>query len=246
MIRRLALALALLGGAIAPGWAACPAPAPGRPLPREAVPAVHEWSEWRAPVDALTARLRSLPLAQARMVFLGDSITQGWQPDVFRQFYQPRAPLNLGISGDLTQSLLWRLENGHWPGALQPGLVVLLIGTNNIGHGSRPEDVAVAIGRIIARLQGLAPEARILLLGVLPRGATPQDPMRLPIARLNQMIAACADNQRVFYSDPGSMMLDGQGALHEWVAFDRLHLSMVGYAMLAAGIEGHVRQLLTR
>jgi lysophospholipase L1-like esterase len=246
MLRRLALALALLGGASASAGAACPGPAPGRPLPREAVPAIHEWSEWRGAVDAVTTRLRGLPLAQARMVFLGDSITQGWQADVFRQFYQPRAALNLGISGDVTQSLLWRLDHGHWPAALQPGLVVLLIGTNNIGHGSLPEDVAVAIGRVIERVQALAPEARILLLGVLPRGATPQDPTRQPIARLNQLIAPCADNRRVFYTDPGSMMVDGQGALHEWVAFDRLHLSMVGYAMLSAAIEGHVRQLLPR
>ena len=245
MPRRLALALALFGAAGA-ARAACPAPDPARPLPREAVPAIHEWPEWRPPVEALTARLRGLPLGQTRLVFLGDSITQGWQPDIFRLFYQPRAPLNLGISGDITQSMLWRLDQGHWPASLQPGLIILLIGTNNIGQGSRAEDVAVGIGRIIARLQALAPEARILLLGVLPRGATPADPTRAPIARLNQLIAACADNRRVFYTEPGAMMVDAQGALPEWVAFDRLHLSQVGYAMLSAAIEAHVRALLGR
>lgn len=243
---RLALTTALLLGGGGSAWSACPSPGPGRPLPREAVPAVVEWSEWRGPVDALTAQLRAAPLAQTRMVFLGDSITQGWQPDVFRQFYQPRGALNLGIGGDATQSLLWRLENGHWPANLRPSTIVLLIGTNNIGQGSRPEDVAIGIGRIIEMLRRLAPDARVLLLGVLPRGATAQDPTRQPIARLNQMIAACADNRWVFYSDPGSMMVDGQGALHEWVAWDRLHLSLVGYAMLSAAIEGQIRQLMPR
>lgn len=244
--RRFALGLALVLGTAGQGWAACPNPAPGRPLPREAVPAVLEWSEWRGPVDALTARLRANSLGAARIVFLGDSITQGWQPDVFRQFYQHRGGLNLGISGDATQSLLWRLDHGHWPATLQPTAIVLLIGTNNIGQGSRPEDVAIGVGRIIERLHQLAPGARILLLGVLPRGAGPQDPARQPIARLNQMIAACADNRRVFYSEPGSMMLDGQGMLHEWVAWDRLHLSLVGYAMLSAAIEAPLRQILQR
>ena len=210
------------------------------------MPAVLEWSEWRGPVDALSARLNSTPLNAARIVFLGDSITQGWQPDVFRQFYLHRGGLNLGISGDATQSLLWRLDHGNWPAALQPAAIVLLIGTNNIGSGSRPEDVATGIGQVIERLHRLAPAARILLLGVLPRGAGPQDPTRQPIARLNQMIAACADQRRVFYTDPGSMMVDGQGMLHEWVAWDRLHLSQVGYAILSAAIEAPLRLALQR
>ncbi|MBX9753059.1 MAG: GDSL family lipase [Roseococcus sp.] len=245
-MRRAALALALLLGTVAPAWGNCPAPAPGRPLPREAVPAVLEWAEWRNAVDLLAGWMRTAPLPQARLVFLGDSITQGWQPDVYRLFYENRGALNLGISGDATQHMLWRLENGHWPANLRPSTVVLLIGTNNIGQGSRPEDVAIGIGRVLERLQRLAPEAKILLLGVLPRGATAADPTRQPIARLNQLIAACADNRRVFYSDPGSMMLDAQGALHAWVAWDRLHLTQVGYAMLAAAIEGQIRQLMPR
>lgn len=244
--RSFLLALLLLLGATLPVWAACPAPAPGRPLPREATPEALNWPEWRSLVDGLTARLRSTDVSRTRIVFLGDSITQGWQPNLFEQFYGHRAALNLGISGDATQGMLWRLQNGHWPARLQPQAIVLLIGTNNIGVGNRPEDVAVGIGQVIEQLRRLAPQAKIVLVGVLPRGIYANDPMRQPIARLNQMIAACGDNRQVFYTEPGQLMLDGQGVLFDWIAYDWLHLSLVGYAILSTAIEGHLRLALQR
>lgn len=244
--RSIFLAWLLLAATALPGWAACPAPASGRPLPREAMAEAPNWAEWRGLVDRLTTRLRSADIPRTRIVFLGDSITQDWQPNLFDQFYGHRGPLNLGISGDTTQGMLWRLANGHWPAALQPEAIILLIGTNNIGLGQRPEDVAIGIGQIIERLQRLAPNARIVLVGVLPRGGLPTDPMRQPIARLNQLIAPCADGRRVFYNEPGPLMLDGQGVFHNWIGYDALHLTLVGYAILSTAIEGHLRLALQR
>jgi lysophospholipase L1-like esterase len=244
--RALAAAALLLLSAALPALAACPAPPAGPRLPAEALPTVPPWPEWRVWADASAARVRTADVARARIAFIGDSITEGWHPEIFRMFYGHRGAVNLGVSGDVTQSLLWRLDNGHWPEALQPDAIVLLIGTNNIAHGNRPEAVAVGVATIIARLQRLAPRARIVLLGVLPRGATATDPARAPIARLNLLLQACGDNQRIFYSEPGQLMLDAQGVLPEWVAFDRLHLSQVGYAILSTAIEGHLRLALRR
>lgn len=246
MARRFLLALLGVAGLAMPALAACPSLPPGRGLPREAMPATLDQPEWRPLVDGLTGRLRQTNLSAVRLVFLGDSITQSWQPDLFRQFYGHRNALNLGVSGDATQGVLWRLENGGWPAALQPEAIVLLIGTNNIAGGASAESIALGIGQIVARLQRLAPQARILLLGVLPRGATAADPTRPVVARLNQLIAPCADGRRVLFSNPGEMMVDAQGNLADWVAFDRLHLSLVGYAILAAGIEAPLRQALQR
>ena len=245
-MRGLMAAMAALLGLAMPAMAACPSLPPGRPLPREAMPIALEHPEWRPLVDGVTARLGQTNLAAVRLVFLGDSITQSWQPNIFEQFYGSRAALNLGVSGDGTQGVLWRLENGGWPAALQPEAIVLLIGTNNIGAGARAENVALGIAQIVARLQRLAPNARILLLGVLPRGATAADPTRPVIARVNQFIAPCADGRRVLYADPGQMMVDAAGNLADWVAFDRLHLSLVGYAILSAGIEAPLRLALQR
>jgi lysophospholipase L1-like esterase len=229
-----------------PALAACPAPAAGSPLPREAVAAPLDWAEWRVAADAMATRLRTTEVSSARIVFLGDSITQSWQPNLFQNFYGHRGALNLGVGGDTTQSMLWRLDHGHWPARLQPQVIVLLIGTNNIGTGNRPEDVALGVGQVIARLQRLAPQARILLLGVLPRGITAADPMRAPITRLNQLIAPCADGRRVLYTEPGPLMLDGQGTLFDWIAYDWLHLTLTGYAILSTAIEAPLRMALQR
>lgn len=243
-MRLLAGCLFLLGGL--PAWASCPVPQPGQAPPREARPEAMDWAPWRLMADALTARLRTTDVARTRLVFIGDSITQHWEEHVFRNFYGHRAPLNLGIGGDVTQSLLWRLENGHWPAQLKPEAIVLLIGTNNIGSGAQPQAVAHGISRIIERLQQLAPQARIVLVGILPRGITATDRMRLPIAEVNRMIASCGDGRRVFYTEPGQLMLDGQGVLFDWIAPDWIHLSLTGYAILSAAIEGHLRLALQR
>ena len=245
-MRRCLLALGLLTGLALPAMAACPTVLPGRPLPREALPEPLTWPEWQGIAHGLTERLRRTDVSRTRIVFLGDSITQGWQPNLFQQFYGHRGALNLGVSGDATQSMLWRLDNGHWPANLRPEVIVLLIGTNNIGAGNTPENVALGISQIIARLQRLAPQARIVLVGVLPRGITAADPMRAPIARLNSYIAACNDGRRVFYTEPGRMMLDGQGTLFDWIAYDWLHLSLVGYAILSTAIEPQLRLALQR
>jgi len=246
LVHGLGLSLLLVLAWTASSFAACPIPPAGRPLPREALAEPMDWPEWRGLVEGLTNRLRRTDVSRTRIVFLGDSITQGWQPNIFQQFYGHRGALNLGISGDTTQGMLWRLENGHWPAALRPEAIVLLIGTNNIGMGQAPENVAVGIGQIIARLRRLAPQARIVLVAVLPRGMTAADQMRAPIARLNQYLAPCEDGRRLIYSDPGQFMLDGQGVLFNWIAHDWLHLTLTGYAILSTAIEGHLRLALQR
>lgn len=249
MVRRVrtfvlfAAASLLLSGPVA---AACPSPTRGLAVPPEAIPQAFEWPEWRNLTSSLTDRLRRTDTSRARLVFLGDSITEAWHTQVFQQFYGHRAALNLGISGDGTQGVLWRLGNGHWPNNLRPLAIVVLIGTNNIGAGARPENVAQGIFQIVARLRQLSPQSHILLLGVLPRGATAQDPSRGAVLAVNRLIASCADGQRISFADPGSMLVDASGNLPEWVAYDRLHLSMVGYALMAAAIEPRLREIMGR
>ncbi|WP_424814861.1 GDSL-type esterase/lipase family protein [Roseococcus sp. YIM B11640] len=222
--------------------AACQTPVP---RPRDATPERLYWPPWRTGVEQLTERLRPYDLSGARLAFVGDSITQWWDPGVFQRFYGRRAAVNLGVGGDATQGTLWRLDNGNWPARLHPATIVLLIGTNNLGLGSRPEDVAGGIAEVIAKLQQLAgPQVKILLLGILPRGASPTDPMRPLVARVNQLIAVCADNQRVFFADPGPALLDATGQLSPAISPDGVHLSPAGYERLSAQIEPHLGRIL--
>lgn len=221
----------------------CPALPPRVPMPREARAEFLDQANWPGLVADLQARLPSLDLAGRRLVFVGDSITASWDPAVFGQSFGRLSPLLLGISGDFTQGALQRLPM-EW-GPLQPRVVVLLIGTNNTqwGHGP-PEDVALGIAEIIRLIHARSPGAKLLLLGILPRGRDAAEPLRAVNARVNALIARCADNETVFYLDAGPPLLDAGGRLTSAVSFDMLHFTPAGYAILARTIAPQIHRLM--
>lgn len=238
------IAACLTGPAMAaPG---CPAIPPRVPMPAEALPRPVDIPEWRQRTAQLTGQLGTKDMSWAKLVFVGDSITQSWEPTMWSLFWGGRAPLNLGLWGDLTQGMLWRLGNGQWSPSLRPDLVVLLIGTNNAGWGSRPEDTALGVAEIIRFIQARSPSSKVLLLGLLPRGADGSAPERAVNARVNELIQRCADGTSVVYMDPGRAMVGADGRISNQVLFDFLHPTMVGYAILGAGIEPQVRQMMGR
>jgi lysophospholipase L1-like esterase len=223
---------------------ACPALVASDPLPREAQPDFINEPNWRARVAQLDHEMANADLSRVRLLFLGDSITQGWSPQMFQQFYGHRAALNLGVSGDSTQGLLWRLAHSALGQSLRPRLVVLLIGTNNLWPGVHPENVALGIALAVRTIRQRSPDSRILLVGILPRGAEPTDPLRPIEAEVNELIAHCADGAHVFYADVSRLMVDAQGRLSDQVSFDFVHPTWVGYGILAAGLEPYIRQAL--
>src|SRR5436189_5117865 len=78
---------------------------------------------------------------EAQLVFLGDSITHGWESKgkaVWEKYWASLQAANFGIGGDRTEHVLWRLEHGNFDG-LKPKEVVIMIGTNNTGHQGRPQ-----------------------------------------------------------------------------------------------------------
>jgi beta-glucosidase len=248
--------LAALGGLALVAWLgvwhavpahaaeACPALVASQPLPAEAQPEFVDEPNWRARVAQLDHELANADLARVRLLFLGDSITEGWMPLLFQQFYGQRAALNLGVRGDSTQGMLWRLAHGPLGQTLRPRLVVLLIGTNDLWPGARPENIALGIAQVARTIRQRSPDSRILLVGILPRGGEPTDPLRQMQAKVNELIAHCADGAHVMYADPGRMLVDGEGRLSDQVAFDYLHLTWIGYGILSAALEPYIRQAL--
>ncbi|MBY0338814.1 MAG: GDSL family lipase [Acetobacteraceae bacterium] len=220
---------------------ACPAARPGLVETR---PTELAEPNWRSRVQLLTEELRGVPLDQVKLVFLGDSLVQGWFPEIWRQFYGHRGVLNLGVNGDFTQGLLWRIANGHWPAGLRPQGAVVLIGTNNTLYNGSAENVAAGVMETVRAIRARSPRTRVLVLGLLPRGADARDPSRAVHARINQILARCADGRDVFFFDAGSVLTDASGNLSEHVAWDRIHLTFVGYALLSAAIEPSIRRLL--
>jgi lysophospholipase L1-like esterase len=196
---------------------------------------------------------------EAQLVFLGDSITQGWEGNGKEAWAKTWAPLkaaNFGIGGDRTEHVIWRLQNGNFDG-LKPRLVVLMIGTNNTGHQGRPaaehdgavyissaEQTAEGVKTILGILAKKLPDTKVLLLGIFPRGATKDDAMRQQNVATNNIISGFADGQRVHYMDIGNTFLQPDGTLPKEIMPDLLHLNAKGYEMWTNAIEGKVKELM--
>jgi beta-glucosidase len=176
------------------------------------------------------------------LLFLGDSITQGWNNNaVWQRYYAPRNVANYGIGGDRTEHVLWRIQNGEIDG-ISPKLVILMIGTNNSGSNSA-EDIADGIKAIVKTLREKLPESKILLLGVFPRGAKP-NPQRAKLDQVNEMISKLDDHAHVTYLDIGKAFLQPDGTLTKEIMPDFLHLSPKGYRIWAEAMEPTVWRLL--
>ncbi len=104
------------------------------------------------------------------VIFLGDSITHGWEGQkAWKEYFGDLKPVNLGIGGDQTGHVLWRITEGKELEDLKPKVAVIMIGTNNVG-GYTPAQIAGGIKAIVMELKKQKPDMKILLLGIFPRG----------------------------------------------------------------------------
>jgi lysophospholipase L1-like esterase len=104
------------------------------------------------------------------VIFLGDSITHGWEGQkAWQEHFGSFKPVNLGIGGDQTGHVLWRITDGHELEHLNPKAAVIMIGTNNTG-GHTAQQIAGGIQAIVEELKRQKPNIKVLVLGVFPRG----------------------------------------------------------------------------
>jgi lysophospholipase L1-like esterase len=185
----------------------------------------------------------------AELLLMGDSITDFWRntegafagkPVQDKHFSQWKVA-NFGIAGDTTQGVLYRLQNGEGTG-FSPRAIMLMIGTNNTARNSAAE-IAEGIGAVVLKLQRSFPQAKILLLGVFPRGRA-NDPVRAQIAEINRSISKLHDDQRVQYLDIGSRFLDADGNIPTDVMSDGLHPSTKGYEIWAQAVIDPITRLM--
>lgn len=182
----------------------------------------------------------------ADLAFIGDSITQGWEgrgKSVWQKYYGDRKAINLGIGGDRTEHVIWRLTHGNL-GKIKPKVAVLMIGTNNTGHMMQdPTEVAAGVERILEILEERLPETQVVLHGVFPRGPSPLDKMRLNNIAINQRIRRLADGERVHFLEIGQEFLQEDGGISREIMPDLLHLSTEGYERWAAALEPTLKEL---
>jgi lysophospholipase L1-like esterase len=185
----------------------------------------------------------------SELLFMGDSITDFWRnPEgqfagkpVLDKYFGKWKVANFGIAGDTTQGVLFRLQNGEGRG-FKPKAIMLMIGTNNTGRNSAAE-IAEGIGAVVLELQKDFPDAKILLLGVFPRGRA-ADPVRATIADINSRISKLHDGSRVHYLDIGAKFLDAAGNIPTEVMSDALHPSAKGYEIWGEAVIGPISTLM--
>jgi len=168
------------------------------------------------------------------VLFIGDSITAGWQipTGLWKNNFGQFNPANFGIPGDGTQHVLWRIENGELDG-IAPKVVVVLIGTNNMGYPA--DDIVKADTKIVATIHEKLPDTKVLLLGIFPRGAdiTKVGPTRDKIKAINLELAKLDDGDKTRFLDIGDKFLDADGNLPADTMPDGLHPNAKGYQIWA-------------
>lgn len=186
------------------------------------------------------------------LLFMGDSITDAWGGEprkggggyaIFKKEFEPMKAANFGISGDRTQHVLWRLQNGELDG-IQPKVMMLMIGTNNMG-GNTPQQIADGIEAILKEVKTRSPKTKVLLLGIFPRSAKAEDPIRKKVGETNEIIKKFDDDGKsVKYLDIGKKFLQEDGTLSREIMPDLLHLSAKGYQIWADAVKGPIEELM--
>ncbi len=206
-----------------------------KPVPRDQEP---WWVERQAAVNARVAQ------GNVDLLFIGDSITQGWEgagKPVWDEFYGNRNAVNLGFSGDRTEHVLWRLDNGNAAG-IAPKLAVVMIGTNNY-KANTPEQIGEGITAVVAKLREKLPTTKVLLLGIFPREEKPGE-TRDNLIKASEIAAKTAEDPMVRYLDINVAFLDEDGTLPKEVMPDFLHPVEVGYRAWAEMIEPYVAEMM--
>ena len=178
--------------------------------------------------------------------FIGDSITQGWEgrgANVWQKYYGSRKVINFGVSGDRTQHVLWRFNQGQLTG-IKAKVAVVMIGTNNSGKGrNADEEILAGVQAIVQQIRIRQPDTKIILLGIFPRGHAFND-QRGTLLQVNQALARLDDGANIFYMDLGSKFIDNDGTISKNIMPDYLHPNEAGYQIWAAAIEPKLKELL--
>jgi lysophospholipase L1-like esterase len=180
------------------------------------------------------------------LLFMGDSITDFWRnrgSNVWNHFYAPRHAANFGISGDRTEHVLWRIENGELNG-IKPKVIVLMIGTNN-GRTASPEQTAEAIKLIIEQFHAKLPDTKILLLGVFPRNRVNDiEPEISAPPKINAIISHYDNGNTVRYLNINDKLVGPDGKVPADIMPDFLHPNAHGYQIWADAMEPLLAEML--
>ena len=241
----------VLGCALVPSGRAAAAPPAAGGATGSAVVPVSRGQVWEERHRAITDEVRRL---NPEVVFLGDSITHHWRTRgqaAWQERFGRFRPGNLGIGGDRTQHVLWRIRAGALAG-IAPRVVVVLIGTNNLGlepetttPRNTADEVTAGVAAVVREIRQELPRTRVLLLKVLPRGE-PGTPIREQLLQVNAGLDRLQDGATVEVHDLGAPFLDAAGRIPPTLMPDLLHPHEQGYARFAQALVDPLEALWQR
>jgi lysophospholipase L1-like esterase len=192
---------------------------------------------------------------RADVVLIGDSITHFWSgepkakrvsgKESWEKWIAPHHPINLGYGWDRTENVLWRLRHGEIAG-LKPKAFVVLIGTNNLSGFNSPAQTAEGVAEVCRELRRQAPQAKILLLAILPRQAKP-DATRQRVTDTNVLLKAHlllkAQGPQIAdaYLDLTDKLVEADGSILKETMNDYLHPTNKGYEVMGAAIDAQLK-----
>jgi len=185
--------------------------------------------------------------------FIGDSITQGWEGNgakIWNELGHKYKIINMGVSGDRTEHVLWRFEQGQLDG-INAKVAVVMIGTNNSGKNKdgtdayADADILEGVTAIVNQIRSRQPDTKILLLGIFPRGHT-FGAQRGRLLEINQALARLDDGQHIFYLDFGSQFIGNDGTISKQIMPDYLHPNVVGYKIWEDAMQPKLTELIGR
>lgn len=197
--------------------------------------------DWFAGVQAKFDKYGDKP---ADIVFDGDSITNRWESTgraEWNAHYAGHAA-DFGIEGDRTENVLWRLSKGQVDG-VNPRVVVLMIGTNNTGRDS-VENLAAGVNACAAEYLKRCPQAHLILMAIFPRSAKPNDPARIKVKKVNEIISHVQDPQRETFIDIGPQLEQPDGTILPTIMPDFVHPNAPGYRIWATAIRPTIDKYL--
>jgi platelet-activating factor acetylhydrolase IB subunit beta/gamma len=181
-------------------------------------------------VERHSAILKRIKEGPIDLLFLGDSIIRRWAeyPDLWVHYFSQYNPANFGVGSDTIQNLKWRILNGELEG-IKPGVIVLMIGTNNLSLYSGSE-ISQAIQHIVEIIHDRLPDSTIVLMGILPRNPddTVCDYMKI-ISYINSELSQLEKFGYVHFLDIGEKFIGADGKVIEYFMPDGIHLVEPGY-----------------
>lgn len=207
------------------------------PITQNRDSAVYNWKERHDQVIALN---RQRP---PKVVFIGNSILHYWagEPsapirrgeDSWSRYFGHKDVRNMGFGWDRIENVLWRVQNGELDG-FSASHIVMLIGTNNLSVNTDKE-ILIGIDFLVQTVKKRQPNARIVLLALLPRKG-----YESRISTLNDKIKQVAARLKIQYADTGAMFMASDKKINEALFSDGIHPNTMGYNLLAPFIDNYL------